>query len=48
MLFQGIRERTPINPAEEVASNMEITKDEFKLENMMDKVVKSSLPFTVT
>ena len=45
--FKG-SERTPINPAEEVASNMEITHEEFKLLNMMEKVVKSSPPFTVT
>ena len=45
--FKG-SERTPINPAEEVASNMEITHEEFELLNMMEKVVKSSPPFTVT
>ena len=45
--FKG-SERTPINPAEEVASNMEIIHEEFELLNMMDKVVKSSPPFTVT
>ena len=45
--FKG-SERTPINPAEEVASNMEIIHEEFELLNMMEKVVKSSPPFTVT
>ena len=45
--FKG-SERTPINPADEVASNMEITHEEFELLNMMEKVVKSSPPFTVT
>ena len=45
--FKG-SERTPINPAEEVASNMEIIHEEFELLNMMEKVVKSFPPFTVT
>ena len=46
--YQKGSERTPINPAHEVASNTTITEEVFELRNMMEKVMRSSPPFTMT